>query len=48
MDREWEEEYIRYLNDEKLSEIEIGKIMEQYRPAQIYRYKSRNLYKVYV
>lgn len=38
MSDNWKEEYIRYLNDENLSEIEIGKRMEEYRPTKIYRY----------
>lgn len=38
MDRKWEKDYRNYLDDENLSEIEIGKIMDQYRPKKIYRY----------
>lgn len=38
MGRKWEKEYKSYLEDENLSEVEIGKIMEQYRPKKIYRY----------
>lgn len=38
MSRKWEKEYKRYLDDENLSEIEIGKIMDKYRPGKIYRY----------
>lgn len=38
MSRKWEKEYKRYLDDENISEVEIGKIMDQYRPEKIYRY----------
>ena len=35
-------DYRNYLDDENLSEIEIGKIMDQYRPKKIYRYMCFN------
>lgn len=38
MSRKWEKKYKNYINDENLSEIEIGKLMEQYRPGKLYRY----------
>lgn len=38
MSRKWEKEYKRHLEDENLSEVEIGKILEKYRPKKIYRY----------
>ena len=38
MSREWEKKYRELLDDEKISVVEIGKLMEQYRPGKLYRY----------
>lgn len=38
MSRKWEKVYRRYLDDANLSYSEIGKEMDQFRPAKIYRY----------
>ena len=38
MSREWEKKYREFLDDENLSIVEIGKLMDQYRPSKLYRY----------
>ncbi len=38
MDTKWEQKYRRYLDDKNLSYAEMGKLMEAYRPAKLYRY----------
>lgn len=38
MDRKWSEKYIKYLDNENMTYIDIGEKMEQYRPLELYRY----------
>lgn len=38
MSNKWEKLYIKYLDDANLSYIEMGSLMEQYRPRKLYRY----------
>ena len=38
MSRKWEKVYRKYLDNADLSYIEMGKMMDQYRPKKLYRY----------
>ena len=44
MDTKWEQRYRRYLDDENLSYVEMGKLMESYRPAKLYKYMRFNTF----